>query len=217
MTEIGKPEELVTLTELKEYLNVPTTDTSHDTRLKRQIKAVKAVIENIIGPITIAVHDEWYEGGHTTIALRHPPSYGYGASPVLTIMAVSEYRGPIEYVLSGVPTPTQGSVYSEMVHAELGMIVRRTAGGGTYEFWRDPHHPQQSVHVVYAAGQETVPEAVQLAALETIRVAYENTMMVGRGFQTVADQQEPSMPLGFAIPRHAMEYLEPLRRSPAFA
>ncbi len=58
---------------------------------------------------------------------------------------------------------------------------------------------------------------MQWAALETIKVAYENSMMVGRGFQTVADQQEPSMPLGFAIPRHAMEYLEPLRRPPAFA
>ncbi len=215
--ELGKPEELVTLTELKEYLNIPTTDTKNDAKLKRQIKGVKAVIENIVGPITLAVHDEWYEGGHTTIALRHAPAYGYGATPVLTIMAVSEYRGPIEYPLVAAPTPTQGTVYSEMVHAELGMIVRRAAGGATYEFWRDPKHPQQSIHVVYASGQETVPEAVALAALETIRVAYENTIMVGRGFQTVSDQQEPSMPLGFAIPRHAMEYLEPLRRPPAFA
>ncbi len=209
--------QLISLEELKDHLNIQPTDRTHDTKLERLIRSTGALVENIVGPIRVNVHDEWYEGGHTTIALRHPPSYGYGATPVLTIMAVSEYRGPIEYPLVAAPTPTQGSVYSEMVHAELGMIVRRTAGGGTYDFWRDPHHPQQSVHVVYASGQEKTPEAVEWAMLETIKVAYESTMMVGRGFQTVADQQEQSMPLGFAIPRHAMEYLEPLRRAPAFA
>lgn len=208
---------LVGLPIVKDHLNLQATDRTHDEKLIRLIKASAALVENIVGPIRIKVHDEWYEGGHTTIQVRHAPNYGYGATPFLKILACSEYRGPIEYVLSAAPTPTQGSVYSEMVHAELGMIVRRTSGGGTYPFWRDPNHPQQSVHVVYASGQEVVPEAVEWALLETIKVAYENTMMVGRGFQTVADQQEAQMPLGFAIPRHAMEYLEPLRRAPAFA
>ncbi len=216
LTSTGNAQ-LVGLPELKDHLNIPANDRTHDTKLVRWIRGVAPLIENIVGPVTVNMHDEWYEGGHVSIALRHAPNYGYGSSPFLKVLACSEYRGPIEYPLQAAPTPTQGSVYSEMVHAELGMIVRRTSGGGTCTFWRDPNHPQQSVHVVYASGQESVPEGVALAALETIKVAYENTMMVGRGFQTVADQQEPQMPLGFAVPRHAMEFLEPYKRPPAFA
>jgi len=205
---------LVGLPEVKDYLNLSASDRTHDAKLIAHIEAITGQMERLIGPIIPTVYDEWYEGGHAVISLRHKPSYGYGANPVFKLMAVSEYRGPIEYNLSIVGVPTQGSVYSTMLNAELGTIVRRTAGGGTYPFWSDPEHPWQSIHAIYAAGQEPIPRAVRTAALEAIRVHYENTMMVGRGFQTVADAQEPSMPLGFYMPRHCLEILEPLRTHP---
>ena len=210
-------QQIVGLPELKDHCNIKSDDRTHDSKLVRHIEAVGPLIENAIGPVRIKTYDEWYEGGDVMIGLRHKPTFGYGAEPVLHIMAVSEYRGPIEYNISIVGTPTQGSVYSEMTHEELGTIVRRTSGGGTYPWWSDPNHPQQSVHVVYSAGLASVPRPVQLAALETIRVAYENTMLVGKGFLTVADAQEPSMPLGFYFARHGLEMLQPYLRGPAFA
>ena len=207
--------QLVGLPEVKEHLGIQENDHTHDTLLIRFIKAVQPLIENLTGPLFIKVHDEWHEGGHSTISLRHRPSYGYGTTPYLTLMSCSEYRGPIEYALSVVPTPTQGSVYSTMVHAELGMIVRRTSGGGTYPFWRDPSHPAQSVHVVYAAGQEQVPENVNLAAIEAIAWWYRTTQQVGKGRQTQADL-ELAQPY-VALPYHSTAMLEPFKRGPAFA
>lgn len=207
--------QLVGLPEVHEHLQIPANDRIHDGTLERYIKACKPLIENLTGPIAIQVHDEWYEGGHTTLGLRHKPSYGYGTNPYLFLMAVSEYRGPIEYNLSVVGTPTQGSVYSTMANNELGYIARRTSGGGTYTFWRDPHHPQQSIHVVYAAGQETVPENVAFAALETIRWWYQTPEAVGKGSLTRADE-EPIRPM-VALPYHVIAMLEPMRRHPSFA
>ncbi len=210
-------QQLVGLPEVKDYLNIQESDHTHDTKLVAHIEAVAPLIEEITGPIMIRVYEEWHDGGHATIALRHPPNVGFGTSPVLFLMACSEYRGPIEYIQSGGATPTQGSVYSVMADARMGTITRRTSGGGTVEFWRDPLHGKQTVHVVYAAGQEKVPTNVRMAVLETIRVSYETTMLVGRGFQTVADQQEAAATLPYYLPRRALELLAPTRRAPAIA
>ncbi len=207
--------QIVGLPEVKDHMKMDSGDHGHDELLIRYIAAVAPLIENLTGPILPQVYDEWYEGGHSTISLRHKPSFGFGTKPFLQLMAVSEYRGPIEYNLSIVGTPTQGSVYSTMANNELGTIVRRTSGGGTTPFWSDPSHPSQSIHVVYAAGQETVPANVTMAACETIRWWFETTENVGKGSLTQADA-EVIRPM-VALPYHAEAMLGPTRRHPAFA
>lgn len=207
--------QLLGLPEVKDYCHIRESDHTHDTFLINAIEAVQPLIENLTGPLIPQTRDEWYEGGHSTISLRHKPSFGYGTEPILELMAVSEYRGPIEYELSIVPTPTQGSVYSVMTNAELGTIVRRTSGGGTTPFWSDPEHPQQSIHVVYYAGQKTVPANVKRAALETIRWWHDTTQTTGKGSMTQADA-EVMRPL-VAIPYHVEAMLAPTRRHPALA
>lgn len=207
--------QLVSLPEVKQHLRLPPNDSTHDAELIGLIEDVQPLIEEHTGPIVPKVYDEWYEGGHSTISLRHKPSFGFGTTPLLRVMAVSEYRGPIEYNLSIVPTPTQGSVYSEMTHDELGLIVRRTAGGGTYSWWQDPSHPQQSVHVIYEAGQEVVPRNIARAAREAIRWWWTTTMGTGKGRETVADA-ETQLPL-VALPYHVVAMLSPTRRHPSLA
>jgi hypothetical protein len=214
LTSTGEPL-LVGLGELKEKLYLPAEDHSKDDWLRGEIEAVRPLVENLTGPILPQVFDEWYEGGSSSIRLRNVPSYGFGTSPVFMLMAVSEYRGPIEYNLALVGTPTQGSVYSVMGHGELGTIVRRTAGGGTYAFWSDPSHPAQSVHVVYYVGQREVPANVKRAAVEAIRWWYETTQDTGRGSQTPADM-EPMRPM-VALPYHCEAMLAPTRRAPVCA
>lgn len=210
------PALMVGLDEIKSELNIEPDDRTHDTKLLRYLKAAQSLVENLTGPIIPRRYDEWYEGGHSTISLRHQPSYGYGTTPIFMVMAVSEYRGPIEYTLSLVPTPTQGSVYSTMAHGELGTIVRRTSGGGTYSFWEDPAHPEQSVHVVYYVGQEEVPENVAEAVIETISWWYYTRQQVGKGRQRQADFETEGRPL-VALPYHAEAMLAPTRRPPVCA
>jgi|ERR1035437_845056 hypothetical protein len=206
---------LVGLPEVLDHLKVPANDRIHDNTLLEYIEAVRPLIENLTGPIIPERYDEWYEGGHVSISLRHKPSFGYGTTPIFNVMAVSEYRGPIEYNLSLVGTPTQGSVYSGMSNDELGIIVRRSAGGASTPFWRDPNHPQQSVHVVYQAGQERVPANVRRAALETVRWWYQTTEAVGRGGLTRSDDEQ-IRPM-VALPYHCEAMLAPTRRHPALA
>ncbi len=208
--------QLVSVGEVKDHLFIQPSDRIRDETLLGMIEDVAPLIENLTGPILAKRFDEWYEGGTSSIALRHRPSYGYGTSPIFFVQAVSEYRGPIEYNLALVPTPTQGSVYSAMGHGQLGTIVRRTSGGGTYAFWHDPSHPQQSVHVVYYVGQETVPGNVRRATLEAIRWWYETTMAVGRGSLTRADDEVLGKPLA-ALPYHAEAMLNPTKKHPSFA
>lgn len=206
---------LVGLPEVTDHLGIPPQDRTHDAKLSQWINAAQVLIENLTGPIVLDTYDEWYEGGHSTISLRHKPSFGFGTEPVLNLLAVSEYRGPIEYNLSIVGTPTQGSVYSVMLNAELGTVVRRTSGGGTYAFWSDPSHPQQSIHVVYEAGQATVPENVNLACIETLRWWFDTTQQVGKGRQTLADA-EVGKPM-VALPYHVISMLGPTARYPSLA
>jgi hypothetical protein len=207
---------LVGLGELKDRIQIPATDHAPDDKLREWLAGVRPLIENLTGPILSQVHDEWYEGGSSSIRLRNVPSYGFGTSPIFTLLAVSEYRGPIEYNLALVPTPTQGSVYSVMAHGELGTIVRRTAGGGTYAFWSDPSHPAQSVHVVYYVGQEQVPGNVKMAAVETLKWWWDSTQPQGIGFMTSADEQPQGRPM-VDIPYHAEKMLAPTRRAPVCA
>ena len=209
------PALLAGVAEVKQALYIPPQDDTHDDLFREYIEAATPLIENLTGPIVKQSFDEWYEGGTASISLRHKPSYGYGTSPFLFVQAISEYRGPIEYNLSLVPTPTQGSVYSAMVNGELGTIARRTSGGGSMPFPLNPERPAQSVHVVYTAGQETTPANVKRALIETVRWWHVTTQPVGRGAQTGADweNQKPMV----ALPYHAVAMLEPTRRHPAFA
>jgi hypothetical protein len=208
-------QQLVSLPEVKQHMYVGSVARTEDDVLVRMIEACRPLIEERTGPIIPTTYDEWYEGGTSSISLRHKPSYGYGTSPIFRILAVSEYRGPIEYNIAAVGTPTQGSVYSEMAHGELGTIVRRTSGGGTYEWWSDPSHPAQSVHVLYEVGQEQVPPNVRFAVCETVRWWVETTQPTGKGSQVMADME--SMKPNVALPYHVTAMLQPTARHPSLA
>ena len=211
---VGRPALMASVQDVKEHMFLPNNDRTKDITFESMIEAAQVLIEAQVGPVIPKVYDEWYEGGSSSIYLRHRPSYGFGTTPIFELLAVSEYRGPIEYNLSQVGTPTQGSVYSVMLHPELGTVVRRTSGGGTYAFWSDPSHPQQSVHIVYRVGQETVPPNVKWALVETIRWWYETTQPTGGGSDTMADSEgKPSA----GLPYHVREMLMPTKRHPSFA
>lgn len=198
--------QLVGLPEVLDYLNNPASDRIHDKKLLGWIEAVRPLIEFETGPIIPQKFDEWHDGGHPWITLRHRPRTGIGTTPLLRVAACSEYLGPVEWPLAIVSSPDLGELYSCMVDVRLGRVVRRTAGGGTQPF---PYQPQ-AVHVVYEAGQEQVPENVQLAALETIAWWHSTQQPTGKGRMRAADDEGGKPSVG--LPYHALSILGPTKR-----
>jgi hypothetical protein len=205
---------LVNLEEVKEHLNIGLENTSHDNKLTKLVEACTPLIEHQTGPILRRVFDEWYDGGGTFIVLRRRPSRSLGSTPVLNLIACSEYNGPVEWPLALVASPDQGQLYSCMLDKHQMRIVRRTAGGGVQPF---PPMPQ-SVHVVYEAGLEEVPENIRFALMEALREFYQTTMAVGRGRVAQADDDEgPTRSLAYQVSRHVLGMIGPSRRFPSLA
>jgi hypothetical protein len=207
--------QLLSLPEVKNRLQIPANDRVHDAKLVEWIEAIRPLVEDLTGPIIPQVFDEWYRGGHTTISLRHRPHTGLGTTPILNVLAVIEYRGPIPYDLLNVPTPTQGSVYSIMVNKQLGYIARRTSGGGSMPFWHDPEHAGQNIQIRYESGMAEVPAVAKMAAIETIKWWWLATQQVGKGRMTQF-QDEPVRPM-VALPYHVEAILAPIRKAPSIA
>ena len=206
-------QQLVSLPDVKEYLAIDADDRSRDAKLIRFLEACRPLIENITGPIIPTVFEEWHTGGQTFITLRRRPSRALGTSPVLDLIACSEYRGPIEYPLKIVPDPAHGDLYSVHLDPRACTITRRTSGGGVMAFPAQP----EGVRVTYRAGQLTVPANVYEATLELVRVNYQTTQQVGRGRRTVTDEQDTGPALGFFMPRRVRELLGPNQRAPGIA
>jgi len=200
---------LVTLTEVKDHLRIPSTDRSHDARLIRMIDGITPVVEHITGPVVQRIYqNETYDGGNYFISLRH--------RPVLSVSNVVEYRGPIAYTLTQVPTPDLGQVYSYMFEAP-GRIVRRTVGGGATTFPPGP----DAVFVTYTAGFSSVPANIREGALELLRVNYQPTEQGGRPAFGAAggdgDNFSQQQILGFFVPNRVRELLLPNKRHPSVA
>lgn len=208
-----EPRQIVSLEDAKQYMRIDSHDRAEDYQILTVIEGMLPQIEAEVGPIVPTIYDEWYEGGKETITLAHRPSFGYGTSPIMQLIAASEYRGPIEYPLSLIPSPLYGQIYSVMLNPRLGSITRRTAGGAVMPFMPG----LEAIHVVYQAGQSTVPANVRQAALEIVRVNYRTTAPAGRGRMTEADSESAQGKMPFTIPGQAWKMLAPTKKAPAIA
>jgi hypothetical protein len=217
-------EQLVSVPDLKDYMNISGGDRAHDAKLIRFIRAARPIVENITGPIIPTVFDEWHEGGGGFIQLRRTPSTSYATLPVLDLagpgvtpagdtvtLGVTEHLGTLIHPLTIVANPALGTTYSCTVD-RIGTITRLTGGGGRMSF-----PPGESVHVIYRAGQSSVPPNVYEGVLELLRVNYQTTMAVGTGRRTVSDDQDSGPSPHFYMPRKVAEMLAPSRRAPAVA
>lgn len=204
-TPVGR---LLSLGDVKDHLNIPASDRTHDAELIRFIDAITPVVEGITGPVVQRVYqDEMYDGGMPFISLRH--------RPIVAVHEVAEFRGPIRYTLTQVPTPDQGTIYSYSWEPN-GRITRRTVGGGVTPF---PFGMNQ-VLVTYTAGLASIPGNVRYGALELVRVNYQQTQQGGRpqygqGASGLPDDFAGYQALGFFVPNRVRELLAPSRRHPS--
>ena len=198
---------LVSLGEVKDYLNISTTDRSRDAKLLRFIEQLTPVIEGITGDITQKViANEMHDGGSSRISLlRHP---------VVAIQSVTEYLGPVEYRLNQIPTgrPDLGTMYSYMFEQDRS-IVRRGPGGAVMPFFGGT----DSVDVTYIAGLTSVPPNVTQAACELVRTHFQLTQQ-GRprpGGSQVDDDESTRPIMGFFVSGRVREMLAPNVRHPS--
>lgn len=211
----SEPQMFVDLETIKRYpgMSIEANDRHLDVRLIDFIQAVQPLIEHVTGPILPTIFEEWHDGGQNYIQLRHRPSVGYGTTPVLDLIACSEYNGPIEWPLAVIQSPDQGQMYSCQLDARLGRVVRRTAGGGVQPF---PYQPE-AVHVVYQAGQTTVPANVRLAVCESVRLYWQTVQPIGTGRRNAADQLNLGPASISVLPPSVERLLQPTRRHPSVA
>jgi hypothetical protein len=211
-------QQIISLPELKDHLNIRAGERDHDGKLIRYLNAITPVIEGIIGPVIVRTFEEWHDGGQYFIQLRRRPSTALGSNPVLVLVGVDEYRGPSKYTLTEIADPSGAGTYSVMLQRDTATVYRRTTGGGMIPFGAGGATPG-GVHVVYQAGQSPIPFNVQEAALEAIRIDYETTMPVGTGSRSLADQfdQAAGGPSRQVMSRVVRELLAPMRRHSAIA
>jgi hypothetical protein len=205
------PELIVSTLDIKELLNIPAVDRTRDARLIDLIQAITPMIEAEVGPLIPRIYEEWHSGGSNIIKLNNDPSSGFGTNPVLKVLAVSEYRGPIEYPLALVASPAFGTIYSVMLIPELAAITRRSAGGRSIPFFPGT----DSVHVFYQVGQNPIPENVKQAAKECVRTMYRWPQQTGGGSLSPADRMEMGSPMQHEVSRIVRMWTRPTRRFPA--
>jgi hypothetical protein len=201
-------QQLMSLTEAKGYLNIPSSDRTRDTKLLQFIAELAPVVEAITGPIIQRLISETYDGSGPFISVRN--------RPIVSVNSVIEWRGPIPYTLTQVPTPDLGTIYSYMFETP-GRIVRRTVGGGATDFPRG----MDSVSVVYTAGRATVPTNVTGAIKELLRIHFQDTQQ-GRpragGGANFSEPDDPTAAItGFFVSGRVREMLAPSRRHASVA
>lgn len=201
-------QQLMSLTEAKGYLNIPSSDRTRDTKLLQFIAELTPVVEAITGPIIQRIISETYDGQGPFISLRN--------RPVASVNSVTEYRGPIPYPLTQIPTPDLGTIYSYMFEAP-GRVVRRTVGGGMTDFPRG----LDSIFITYTAGRASVPANVTGAIKELLRIHFQDTQQ-GRpragGGGNFAEPDDPTTAImGFFTSGRVREMLAPSRRHASVA
>ena len=201
---------IVELDDVKDFLNIRSSDRSHDGELLRFIAGCGPVVEFIVGPVLPRVfQNELYDGGSSFLSLRH--------RPVISVSEVIEYRGPVPWLLEQVPSADQGTIYSYEFEPP-GRIVRRNVGGGTQTF----PGGMETVRVTYTAGYQTIPQNIRLGMLELVRVNYQETQQAGGGrigsaFSPPDVDIPAAQAMGYLVPGRVRELLAPSKRHPAVA
>jgi hypothetical protein len=191
---------LVTLSDVKNQLNIPASDTTQDVELVGFIDAATEVVEWITGPITPKViMGEVHDGGFYAVMLRNPP--------VLSVDSVTEYLGRVNYTITAQPPGATVDNYGYSLEPG-GKLVRRTAAG-TVMPWLGG---RSSVIVNYTAGRLTVPASVRMATLLDIQDVFQKSQQGGK--DQSGDNAWGGMPEMF--PRLRSE-LEPTQRTVGIA
>lgn len=209
--------DIVMLSDVKQHLRIPPSDTSEDYGLQGFIYAAEDVIRAECGEILPAHYDEYYDGGGLVIFLRH--------RPILSVQNVEEGWGWFNWELDyqEVNTVPAGDMFAYSIDSpEAGAISRRSAGNVSIPFVQG----MKNIRVMYTAGRRNIPGSVRLASLELIAHWWQGSQLRGSGTssKTTYDAVEGSqfsrsaednvVGINIGVPYRVLELLKPYRRMP---
>jgi hypothetical protein len=196
---------LCSLQDLRDELNLTSTNTVHDDELRLYLSATTPIIEDLAGPQLRTTFTEQFDGGVQNILLRH--------APITTVTTVIEYWGSYSFTLTQAATPSDAGQYSFTVDAAIGTITRRTPSGAATFFAAG----LRNIHVTYTVGSGNVPGNVRLAARRQAAHLYRTSQQGSRPSFGTGDVELAVTPSGYAVPRSVIELVKPNRRPPGIA
>lgn len=184
------PTEIVSLADMRSYLNIAAGQTGRDTVLQSYIDGATAWMTYASDGIIPTVYtDEVHSGGGPKIVLFN--------TPILTVASIIEYVGYIAYTL--LPSEAGGNeTYGYSIdNPEAGIISRRW-NGMVGNFVAGPNN----IVVTYTAGFATIPADIVLAVKMDIQGLWNQTQQGRRQGSNGGDQFSGNLPLT-AFPRLA--------------
>jgi len=145
--------DIVSLADAKAFLNVSSS--SNDVEIAQMITAASQLWVRRVGPVAGSpAYDEYYDGGQTTLVVRH--------APVLTVTAVVEaYSSSFVRTLThNEPDTGSSSAYDYSVDLVSGTFTRRAMGIAVPFAWGD-----RNIHITYTAGYSSTPADITHAVL----------------------------------------------------
>ncbi len=198
--------QVVDLHSVKTQLNM-LFDSSADAELEGYIAAATELIRDIVGPIGVETHTQYFSGGVSTIV----PDW----LPLVSVTSAVEYYGLSAFPITEQPLGGQMNAFAFTADYSTGELTRRTFGGEA-ALWADG---AKNVKLVYTAGYATIPYGVRLAALRLIQHWYAQFKQLHgqRPGTRGGSDGETATPMGFAVPDAVVELLAPWRRPPGIA
>lgn len=196
--------DLLSLTDLKDELNLSATDTSKDAKLRRWLKSATRVVENVTGPIAAQPRTERFDGDVASVVLS--------SRWVASVTTVTETWGSVNYTLTEQPLGASTDAFGYTWDRTTNTITRRVTGGVPALF----QPGIRTVAVTYVAGMVTVPDDIQLAAARLIGHWYRKNEVAFRttAFGAASGDDAYNLPGNYMVPNEVMELLEPWRRPP---
>jgi len=187
MTE---PTAIVTLADVKDFIGIPTAQTTRDTVLTRYIAAATAWATYVSDAIIPTVYtNEVHSGGGPTIVLFN--------TPIVSVSSVIEYWGTSAYTL----TPSEAGVnqtYGYSIDNPSSGILSRRWNGMVGAFVPG----RNNVVVTYKAGYEVIPADIATYVLMDIQGLYNASQQGRRQGAGAGEQYMAGLPLN-AFPRLA--------------
>jgi hypothetical protein len=207
-TAIAPALQLISMSDLKDQLNLSPTDATSTNRLRRFIQSATDVVENITGPMRGQSRTEYFDGNRSTVVLS--------ARWVQSITTVTEILGTSSFTLTEQPlgggSATQyGYTWDRNTHK-----ITRRSNGVTGIFPAG----DGSVAVTYKLGINPLPQDISDAAGELIRHWWQNGQQP-RAISftnTGADDDTGTITsAGYWVPNRVNELLAPYALGPVLA
>ena len=153
---------LISFSELKDQLNIASSDTTGDAKLRRFMQSASDVVQNITGPMLGQSRTEYFDGNRKSVVLE--PRWVQSITSVTETLATTTFTLTEQPLGGGVATQ-YGYTWDRNTHE----ITRRSSGVTSWFPSGDGN-----VAVTYKQGISPLPQDITDAAGELIRHWWQN-------------------------------------------